>query len=143
MIRSFPPTIRKTRSRLLYTGYRYWTVRESRRPESGRGREPSTCGKRSIFRQITGTTVPIRSAGELPGPNIATDIWRGTGISITVPMRGRGSTESHRSTRVRLPEPWNRLERWLNAVRSTEKYARETRSGNRSQHWQQILRTGL
>jgi len=91
------------------------TGNRKRGSEKGKGRNIS--GRKSMFLPMTGTTGQMRSAGELPGQCIATDIWRRINRLITAPMSGRAWIRNRQSMKALQPEAWSAMAGQQTAVK--------------------------
>ena len=114
------------------TGSLYWMKAVSRKSESGKEKVPRNYGRGSRFRQTTGTIMRKPKNGGSHGQNTVISIWNRINRLTIDPIKDRGSKLNHRFMKVSQQGKWNRQERFLTAVKSTERSGRGTGSGSRS-----------
>ncbi len=138
MIQNCRHMTQKTGRKLHSIGFPFLMKTEYRKLGSGKGKERNTSGRRSTFRQTTGTTGRMRNGGEHPGQNIVTNIWIRRSRSIIALMRGREWTERRRSMKASQPGTWRKTADHLSDVRQTGKSGNGIPFVNRSGNWLRI-----
>lgn len=108
MIPAFLYMIRKIRRILFSTGFRRSTRTADRKHVSGKEKEQSIFGKRSLFRPMTGMNTPWRKYGGLPGQNTATDILQKRIALIIEAINDRVLRKSRQFMKELLPGKWKR-----------------------------------